>query len=191
MRHAAIALTLTLIAAIAAPAAVADDAVSLYGLSADLMDQEEREIGLDVHRGQPTVVAMFYATCPHACPALISDIKRIDAALPEERRAEVRYLLVSLDPDDATATFEQLIAMHGLAADRWRLTKTDASTVRRVAAALGVKYRELPDGSWNHSSILNVLDREGNVVHSVEGLGLEHEETVETLSRLAAEEPES
>lgn len=170
---------------LAAPPLVAAEAPSLYDLEASLVDQEGRAIGLDVHAGAPVLVSMFYAKCPHACPALIADIRRIDAALPETARARVRYLLVSLDPTDRAETFGELIEMHSLDPARWRLTRTDADTVRQVAAALGIRYRKLPDGSWNHSSIFTVLDAKGRMVQSVEGLALPHEETIAALTRLA------
>src|SRR5215218_7615831 len=33
-------------------------------------------------RGQPVVVAMFFAQCEYACPMLVSDMKRVRASLP-------------------------------------------------------------------------------------------------------------
>lgn len=172
---------------LAAPAPAAAEGPSLYDLEAPLVDQEDRAIGLDVHEGRPVLVSMFYAKCPHACPALIADIRRIDAALAEEARAKVRYLLVSLDPTDRTTTFRELIEMHSLDPARWRLARTDEGTVRKVAAALGIRYRQLPDGSWNHSSIVTVLDAKGRVLHSAEGLALPHEDTISALTKAAAE----
>jgi protein SCO1/2 len=33
--------------------------------------------------------------------------------------------------------------------------------VRAIAAALGIRYRQLPDKSFSHSSVITLLDRDG------------------------------
>jgi protein SCO1/2 len=33
--------------------------------------------------------------------------------------------------------------------------------VRAIAAALGIRYRQLPDLSFSHSSVITLLDRDG------------------------------
>jgi hypothetical protein len=75
---------------------------SIYALSAKLTDQHGQTIGLDVHRGHPVLVAMFYASCPNVCPLLISDLRRLEARLEATRRSQLRILLVSIDPDRDT-----------------------------------------------------------------------------------------
>jgi len=42
---------------------------SLYGLDLALSDQRGATTRLDLWRGRPTVIAMFYASCPSACQA--------------------------------------------------------------------------------------------------------------------------
>jgi len=36
-----------------------------------------------------------------------------------------------------------------------------AGDVRTIAAALGIRYRQLPDLSFSHSSVITLLDRDG------------------------------
>ena len=43
--------------------------------------------------------------------------------------------------------------------------------MRRTAAVLGVRYRKLANGEFNHSSVLILLDREGRVLARTEKLG--------------------
>ena len=45
---------------------------SIYALSASLVDQRGRQVGLDLFRGHPVLISMFYATCPDACPPIPS-----------------------------------------------------------------------------------------------------------------------
>ncbi|MCA9299997.1 MAG: SCO family protein [Phycisphaerales bacterium] len=144
---------------------------SLYHLDVDLVDQHGNDVGLDVHRGHPTIISMFYASCPMACPMLIEDAKAFEAELSPEAREGARVLLVSLDPDrDSPDVLAGVVRTHALDDARWTLTRAELSDVRLVAAALDVRFRPLPDGEMNHSSILIALDRDGVPRASVEGL---------------------
>ncbi len=64
--------------------AAAEDALpsdSIYQLDVKLQDEDGNAIGLDEFRGHPVIVTMFYASCPHVCPMLISTIKVTEARL--------------------------------------------------------------------------------------------------------------
>ena len=112
MRAMAIAVVAGLLAggAVAIPAASAQEhrhesteaasprGDSIYALSASLVDQRGRPVGLDVFRGHPVLISMFYASCPDACPLLIADLQRIERDLSPRIRADLRIVLVSLDP---------------------------------------------------------------------------------------------
>ncbi len=88
---------------------------SVYELSASLVDQDGQKVGLDLFRGHPVLISMFYSTCRDACPLLIADLHRIERELPASTRADLRVVLVSLDPEHDTP--EALLALaraHGL-----------------------------------------------------------------------------
>ena len=59
----------------------------------------------------------------------------------------------------------------GLPAPRWTLARAETGTVRRLAAVLGVRYRELADGEFNHNAVLVLLDRDGRIAARTETLG--------------------
>ena len=76
----------------------------------------------------------------------------------------MRALLVSVDPENDTPQVLQQVAMkHHIDTDRWKLTRAASQDVRKIAAVLSVKYRQLPDGEFNHTSILTLVDGEGVV----------------------------
>ena len=35
--------------------------------------------------------------------------------------------------------------------------------MRRLAAALNIQYRQLPDGEFNHSTVITLLDAQGRI----------------------------
>ena len=185
MRSAIVAVILAAVALLvaAAPPAIAQHqhhaapaapprSDSIYELSASLVDQDGQAASLDVFRGHPVLISMFYATCPDACPLLIADLKRIERELSPHTRADLRIVLVTLDPEhDTPEALRALARAHGLDTSRWRLLRAPDDTVREIAAVLGIRYRQLPEGGFNHSSVITLLDASGVALARVEGVG--------------------
>ena len=131
---------------------------SIYDLGLTLRDARGDEIGLDVARGAPVVMTMFYGSCAVACPALIGEIKRV---LAEADRADVRVLLVSFDAArDTPEKLAALVQQHGLDA-RWTVAAAADTDARELAATIGYMYRALDNGEFFHSSTILVLDEDG------------------------------
>lgn len=144
---------------------------SLYQLQVALADQAGAPATLDRHAGHPVLVTMFYGSCPHVCPMLVSTIQRYERELPEASRGRVRVLLVSLDPArDTPAKLAELAQRHRVDPARWTLARAEADDVRRLAAALGIQYRQLPDGEFSHSTVITLLDAQGRVVRQASSL---------------------
>ena len=164
------------------PGAAPSRSQSVYEVSAALVDQHAQPVGLDVFRGHPVLISMFYASCPDACPLLIADLQRIEMELPPNARADLRVVLVSLDPGrDTPEALQALARAHGVDESRWRFLRAPDDSVREIAAVLGIKYRRLPDGNFNHSSIITLLDRAGVIETRVEGIGQPHAELLKRL----------
>lgn len=143
---------------------------SVYHLRPALTNQDGQRVELGLYRGAPVVISMFYATCPTACPMLINDVKALEASLSAEDRAQLRVLLVSLDPADTPEALAEVVVRHDLDMARWTLVRTDERAVRDIAAALGISYRATGDGQMNHSALLTLLDVNGRPVSRLEGL---------------------
>jgi protein SCO1/2 len=164
---------------------------SIYAVPATFRDQEGRAVALDVFRGHPVLVTMFYATCRDACPLLIAQLHRLEREVPVSARSSLRILLVSLDPErDTPAALEALARSHHVEDARWRfLQAPDDDTVRVIAAVLGIKYRRLADGHVNHSSVIGLLDATGAIDARIEGAGPPSETFLERLRALAQGAP--
>ena len=135
-------------------------------------DQDGRAFTLAQRRGRAQVVTMFYSSCKYACPLLIDSGKGVEHALSPAERGKLRILYVSLDPvRDQPKVLSALATQRKLDRTRWTLATTDAAGVRRTAAVLGVRYRQLDNGEFNHSSELILLDREGRVLARTNKLG--------------------
>ena len=149
----------------AKPPALPQD--SLYQLPVHLVSQSGATVALDVERGHPTLVSMFYGSCPAACPMLITGIQVYEHRLDDVSRSRLRVLLVSFDAGrDTPDKLEGLAKLHGVDTTRWTLTAASESDARKLAALLGVHYRRNADGDFDHSLLITLLDAEGRVVAS-------------------------
>jgi protein SCO1/2 len=132
------------------------------------------------------VVVLFFTHCEYACPVLVRDLKRIEAALPEAMRSSVDFLLISLDSErDTPAVLAEYRASHRLGLDHWTLLTGTGDDVRELAALLGVNYRKDVRGQYSHSNLITVLNARGEVIHQQTGLDQDPAATVAALVKEA------
>ncbi|MGZ8457856.1 MAG: SCO family protein, partial [Gemmatirosa sp.] len=139
--------------------------------------------------GTVRVVAMVYTSCHATCPLIVGDLKRIEASIPADRRDDVGFVLVSLDPArDTPARMAEWARRTRLDDTRWTLLNGDADAVREVAAALGVRYqpqtRPQANAELAHTNVVTVLDATGAPVHQQVGLGAAANGTIDAVQRL-------
>jgi protein SCO1/2 len=135
---------------------------SLYQLKLELTDQNGAPVGLDVFQGRPVLITFFYSGCPYVCPMTIKALQSTETALEPHVRTGLRVLLVSLDAEhDTPDVLAEVSRKQNVDIHRWKLVHADANEVRKLAAVLGVRYRRLPDGGFNHSTVIALLDAGG------------------------------
>ncbi|MBK8001751.1 MAG: SCO family protein [Verrucomicrobia bacterium] len=157
---------------------------SLFQLDSTWTNDQGADMKLGALGGPPLVVTMFFAKCEFACPVLVHDMKKIQAALPEDVRSKVGFVLVSFDTDrDTPLVLAEYRKIHELPAN-WTLLRGTADDVLELAALLGVKFKKDARGQFAHSNVLTVLNPGGEVVHQQVGLNQAPHETVKQLHRL-------
>jgi protein SCO1 len=158
------ALLLALLFALDAGAKDSDAPGSIYQLDAHLVDQAGRVQGLDLYRGSPVLITMFYGSCQATCPMIIDTLRSTERGLSPAQRAKLRVLMISFDPErDTPKALAEIAATRHLDTSRWTLATADADTVRDIAALLDVQYRKLPSGEYSHSAVITVLSPGGEI----------------------------
>lgn len=161
-----------------------DTPESLYQLEAHLVDQAGRAQGLDLYRGSPVLITMFYGSCQATCPLIIDTLRSTERGLSPEQRAKLRVLMISFDPErDTPPALAEIAATRRIDTTRWTLATADADTVREIAALLDVQYRRLPDGEFSHSAVITVLSPRGEIQARSTKLGRADPELLEHLRR--------
>jgi protein SCO1/2 len=158
---------------------------SIYQLDLPLVDQDGVAHTLPSLRGQPRIISMFYASCPYMCPLIIDTARMTERKLDPKQRKKLPVLLVSMDAKrDNPAALKALAEQRKIDTREWTLARTDAANVRKLAAVLGIQYRELDDGEFSHSSVLILLDAEGRIVARTETMGKTDPEFVEAVRKV-------
>jgi protein SCO1/2 len=156
-------LALSAAAAPVAPAALPRD--SIYQLDAPLTDQSGRRLTLASRRGSPQLVVMFYTSCKFICPTIIDTVLDVDRKLTPAERQRFGVLLISLDAQrDDPGALRAVADKRGLDLARWTLVQPRPADVRAIAGLLGVRYRPLEGGEFNHTGVLVLLDADGRIV---------------------------
>lgn len=162
---------------------------SVYRLDLALVDQNGRASKLADLRGRPVLIAMFYSSCKYVCPLIIDTLQRTERALSDGERAHVRVVMVSFDPKRDTPVALRAVAdQRHVDQSRWKLTRTEAIGVRKLAAVLDVQYREVGNGDFNHSSVITLLDADGRIVARSDRMGELDSTLVAALQRALAAE---
>ena len=134
---------------------------SLYKLRSAWTAHDGRTLSLSSFRGETVVLAMVYTSCTMTCPLITSEMQAVQRGLPVDVRARVRFVLASFDPArDSLAALRAHVAKMALD-NRWTFVRATPADVRQLAVLVGVSYRQLPTGDFDHSNIISVLDADG------------------------------
>lgn len=158
---------------------------SLYQTESKWTTDANQQIKLADLKGRPQVVVMFLASCQYACPILVHDLTRIEAALKPELRGKVGFTLVTFDTKrDTPEALAKFRATRNLSATNWTLLHGSDDDVLELAALLGVKFKPEANGQFAHSNLITLLNSDGEIVHQLVGLGQDINVTVRELEKL-------
>ena len=157
---------------------------SLYRLESVWTSDVGTETKLEVLKGRPQVLAMFFSHCEYACPILLHDMKRIEAALPESLKGQVDFVLVSFDTErDTPVALKAFREKEKLPAKNWSLFTGQPDDVRELAALLGVNYQKDAKGQFAHSNLITILNADGEIAYQLQGLNQRVDDVIAVLEK--------
>ena len=163
-----------------AQAIISDE--SIFNLTEAWRTQNNDSIKLLDLQGKVLVVVMIYTSCQSACPRLVADMRDIESKMPKEKLSDLNFVLVSIDPEvDNPARLKAFALENKMDSNHWTFLQGTVSSVREFANVLSVKYKQISPMDFSHSNIISVFNREGVLVHQKEGLGINNDETIDTI----------
>ena len=145
---------------------------SIYQLPLPLTDSNGQTRDWRTLRGKPHLVSMFYTSCQYICPLIVESGKAVERQLTPAQQKKLGVVLISMDPArDDPAALKKVAEQRKLDTTRWTLASPPAGEVRAVAGVLGIRYRQLADGEFNHSSALILVDANGRILARTEKIG--------------------
>lgn len=125
----------------------------------------------------PVIVTLNYSNCPMLCSlelnALVEGMKQLEWSAGEE----FRILTVSLDPKEspgvASRTKQRYIKKYdrASAADGWHFLTGKEANIRRLADAIGFRYRYNPDKEeYYHAAAIALISPAGKIMRYLYGI---------------------
>ena len=137
---------------------------SIYQLEARLTDQAGRAQGLDLYRGSPVLITLFYGSCQATCPLIIDTLRSTERGLSPDQRQKLRVLMISFDPERDTP---QALDHYVHAFDpRFVALRGDPAATQRVAKDFKIYYEKRKEGDTytvDHSAQSYVFDPQGRL----------------------------
>jgi len=140
-----------------------DSAARVAGLRFSLTSQTGRPFTEADLAGGIQIASFMFTRCPTICPAVVSNLKRAQAAVAG---ADVHLVSYSVTPDVDTS--DRLAAFgreRGIDPERWRLVTGDRATIYRLARAFYFADDSRVDapGDFLHSEKVLLVDRLGRL----------------------------
>lgn len=161
---------------------------SVYQLSVNFVDSGGRVTLWSHLRGKPRVVTLFYTSCRYVCPLVVDSLRAVERGLTEKQRARIGFVLISMDPArDTPEALARVMQERHLDPAGWLLLQPRPEDLRGIAGVLGIRYRALSDGEFNHTTSLILLDPSGRVLALTDRIGGEGDPEFLAAVRAATE----
>ena len=160
--------------------------LSIYNLPSQWTNQDGKDIELKSLKGNVLVMVMIYTSCKAACPRLVADMRNIETKLDKQTKKNVKLILVSIDPKtDTPERLKKFAIANKMNQDPWIFLRSTEDNTREFAAVLAVNYKKISPIDFTHSNIISIFNSEGELVFQQEGLGVNNDKTIQTITEEA------
>lgn len=158
--------------------------MSVFNLPSHWTTQNGEEIELKDLQGKVIAMVMIYTSCQSACPRLVADMRTISQKIPQDKKDQVQYVFVSIDPKvDTPERLKDFAKENHMDSDEWMFLRGTEEDTREFAAVLAVNYKRISPIDFSHSNIISVFNKQGELIHQREGLSVDSKETVDAITK--------
>ncbi|UOU99005.1 SCO family protein [Chryseobacterium daecheongense] len=129
----------------------------------ELTDQNNKKITNKDMMGKVYLVEFFYSRCPTICPVMNSNMRAIEDTV---NSPDFGIISISIDPDnDTPEILKQHAKSVGAKSPNWHFLTGDRTYIGNLADQFNIYVGDEEDEgeSLNHSGMIALVDKEGNV----------------------------
>ena len=158
---------------------------SIFNINDNWTAADGKTFKLSSFGGKPTVIAMIYTSCQYVCPLTVQNMKRIERSIPADQAGQVNFAVFSFDPErDTPPKLTAFAKTHSINSPSWVLAQGNAGSVRKLAVALGIKYKKVKSGDYEHDATISVLDSNGVIKFQADAMNKNIDGASNTLKEL-------
>ena len=150
-----------------------------------LTGADGRKITLAALRGKPLLVSLIYTGCADLCPLVIENLAAASGAAEATfGKGSFNILTVGFDAKrDTPDRMRSFARQHHAGGGNWLFAAADATTIDRLASAVGFDFAASA-GGFDHPAQVTVVDKEGRVYSQIYGGSFPIPAVVEPLKSL-------
>jgi cytochrome oxidase Cu insertion factor (SCO1/SenC/PrrC family) len=149
-----------------APPAVLEDV--------SLTDQDGAALPLSALSNEVLLVNLMFTSCPVVCPRQTEALVLVREALPPAVRQRVRFLSISVDPEnDSPSALKQFARAHGADELGWSFVRSDAADTRLLTSRLAAFEPGSAPAPSAHGTTLYLFARGGQLMQRYRGAPLD------------------
>ncbi len=140
-------------------------------------DSSGQSLKLEKFKGSKVVMSMVYTSCKSACPLMVKKLKKIDDRL-KKNEINAKFVVVSFDAKYDTSEKLKIFRGHQGAEDsRWNFLVGSERDTGFLSNLLEINFKRNPiDHTISHDNKVILLDENGVIVRTLEGLADDPEE---------------
>ncbi|HZG16641.1 MAG TPA: SCO family protein [Candidatus Bathyarchaeia archaeon] len=141
--------------------------------------------------GKVRLVSFIFTNCPDVCPATTAYMVQMQDELKQKGLygTQVDFLSISFDPErDTPEVLQEYADRFRVDQSGWHILRGDEAAVEKVTKSFGIGVMKQPDGSYVHTMVTFLLDKQHNL-RKMYGMGadMNTEEIMKDLELLADE----
>ncbi len=155
----------------------------LKGLT--LTDHRKHSVDAATLAGRPTLLNFVYTTCSTSCPLQVRELAQVHQALPEDVRARVRFLSVTVDPlSDTPAALAAYARRMEADLPGWHFATGEAKQVHALIDRMQALDARDPRPE-NHRTSLYLYDAHGQLMKRYAGTPVDRPRLVAEITQVA------
>lgn len=157
---------------------------SIYHIDSNWLNHNNNKVNIASLEGKVQVMAFVYTYCEHSCPIILAKLKYIENNISPEKKDEINFLLISLDPKrDTPKVLNDYMKKKELNENTWQMFSGDPDDVIELSALIGVRYKPMNNEEKDiaHSNMISILDKKGRIHYQMKGLDVSLEKVVSEI----------